>query len=69
MDELPIGTKMRKVRGYAFDGEVRGSVTTRSGELRYVCELEGQNGGGMLHIFSPAQIESRANPSPDGERS
>lgn len=53
------GTKMRKPKGYSFDGEVRSSFTTKAGELRYVCELEGDNGGGMLHIFAPSQIEVR----------
>lgn len=53
------GTKMRKPNGYSFDGVVVASFHTTSGALRYVCELEGENGGGMLHIFSPSQIEPR----------
>ena len=53
MDALPIGTKMRKLKGYSFDGEVRAAFTNTKGELRYVCELDGN---GMLHIFAPSQI-------------
>lgn len=59
LDPLEIGAKMRKVKGYTFNGEVRARFTNRKGETRYVCELEGRNGGGMLHIFAPHQIERR----------
>lgn len=52
------GVKMRKPKGYSFDGVVVASFLTTSGELRYVCELEGDNGAGMLHIFAPSQIEA-----------
>lgn len=60
LDPLEIGDKVRKCKGYTFNGEVRARFTNRKGETLYVCELEGHNGGGMLHIFAPAQIERRA---------
>jgi hypothetical protein len=56
---LSIGDKMRKLKGYTFNGEVRSVFKNKAGEVRLVCELEGENGGGMLHIFSPSQVEAR----------
>jgi len=53
------GTKMQKVKGYSFNGVIVASFLTTKRELRYVCELEGVNGAGMLHIFSHSQIEPR----------
>lgn len=51
-----IGDRISKPKGYSFDGEVRAVFTNRAGETRIVAELIGDNGGGMLHIFSPAQL-------------
>jgi len=56
MKMLKIGDKVRKPKGYAFDGIIVAIFHNTSGELRIVAELEGN---GMLHIFSPAQLEPR----------
>ena len=64
---MMVGTKMRKLNGYSFNGEVRAAFTNKAGDLRYVCELDGENGAGMLHIFSPQQIGAR--PPHPSERS
>jgi hypothetical protein len=51
-----IGDKVRKPKGYAFDGIIVSIFENTSGEIRIVAELEGN---GMLHIFSPSQLELR----------
>jgi len=51
-----LGDKVRKTKGYAFDGIVVGIIYNTKGELRIVAELEDN---GMLHIFSPQQLELR----------
>jgi hypothetical protein len=51
-----IGDKIKKPKGYSFDGIVVGIIYNTKGELRIVAELENN---GMLHIFSPAQLELR----------
>jgi len=51
-----LGDKVRKPKGYAFDGIVVGIIYNTKGELRIVAELEDN---GMLHIFSPQQLELR----------
>lgn len=55
-----MGDRVKKIAGYCFDGEIRAVLTTRAGARRVVVELVNQqtgNGHGMLHIFSPDQIE------------
>lgn len=52
-----IGNRAKKKIGYRFNGEVRSVFTTRTGETRLVVELIGDNGGGLLHIFNPNQME------------
>jgi len=54
---LAIGTRVRKSSGYPYPGEIRAAFHTRSGRLRYVVEATGEDYAGMLHIFSPEQIE------------
>lgn len=58
MSALGIGDKVRKPKGYPFPGEVRAVFLTKSGKLRYVVEATGEDYEGMLHIFSPEQIEA-----------
>jgi len=53
---IEVGDKVRKPVGYAFDGIVVSVFETTKGETRIVAELEGN---GMLHIFSPKQLELR----------
>ena len=53
-----VGDKIRKPKGYSFDGEVRAVFTTKSGAVRVVAELESSgSGSGMLHIFNEEQLE------------
>ena len=54
-----VGDKVSKPKGYAFDGVVVSVFSTLSGKLRIVAELTTSNGEGMLHIFSPTQLEKR----------
>lgn len=53
------GDLIRKPVGYSFNGVVRAVFATSANEVRVVGELSGRNGGGMLHIFSEAQLEHR----------
>jgi len=53
---MKIGDKIRKPKGYAFDGTIRSVFENSKGETRIVAELDGN---GMLHIFSPSQLELR----------
>lgn len=54
-----IGDKIRKSKGYSFDGEVVSVFKTIKGNIRIVAELTTANGEGMLHIFSESQLEKR----------
>lgn len=66
---LDVGHQVTKSKGYPFPGEVRAAFKTRAGLLRYVIEATGADYAGMLHIFSPDQIEAApASPSTAGER-
>lgn len=56
-DTIPVGTPVIKTSGYPFPGEVRSVFWNRKGDLRYVIEATGEEYAGMLHIFSPNQIE------------
>lgn len=55
---LNIGTRVRKTSGYPFPGIVIGVCTTTAGLTRYVVEATGEDYKGMLHIFSPEQLEA-----------
>jgi hypothetical protein len=52
-----VGDKIKKPKGYAFDGVVVAVFTTTAGATRIVAELEGN---GMLHIFSELQLQLRS---------
>ena len=54
--EWEVGDRARKLKGYAFDSEVRAVFTNVAGQTRLVCESTVIPG--MLHIFSPEQMES-----------
>jgi len=62
LETFAVGDLIRKPKGYSFNGEVRSVFTTRAGETRIVAELIGENGGGMLHIFSPTQLTNAQLP-------
>lgn len=50
---------MQKPKGYRFDGVFLAPVTKINGDKLGVCELIGENGGGMVHVFAMHQIERR----------
>lgn len=52
---MNIGDKVRKPRGYGFDGWVVATFTKRDGQRRVVVESEAIPG--LLHIFTPEQVE------------
>jgi hypothetical protein len=57
---MKIGDKVKKVKGYAFEGEIVSVFENSKGETRIVAEHEGSKTdktGGMLHIFSESQLE------------
>jgi hypothetical protein len=54
--EFEVGNKVKKPKGYPFDGIVVAVFQTTTGQTRIVAELEGN---GMLHIFTPLQLEIR----------
>lgn len=53
------GDKVQKPKGYSFNGTVIGTVYNLAGEEKVIAELTTENGLGMLHIFSPNQLEKR----------
>ena len=53
-----VGQRVRKVKGYPFDATVVAVFANLAGETRLVCESTLIPG--MLHIFSPAQMEAEA---------
>lgn len=57
--KFKIGDLICKPKGYAFDGVVVAVFTTMAMEVRVVAEMQTENGAGMLHIFSEAQLEKR----------
>ncbi len=50
---MNIGDKVVKPKGYKFDSVIVAVFTNLSGETRIVAE----NKEGILHIFSPNQLE------------
>ena len=54
--KFQVGDKIRKPKGYAFDGTIVSVFQNTKGDIRVVAELDGK---GMLHIFSESQLEKR----------
>jgi len=50
-----VGDKVTKTKGYAFDSTVVSVFENLAGDTRLVCESTVIPG--MLHIFSPTQME------------
>ena len=50
-----VGTRVRKSSGYDYPGTIVGIAATTEGRIRYV--VEHRTSLGMLHIFSPEQLE------------
>lgn len=55
MGDFAIGNRVRKKRGYEFDSIVVSVFYTTASQVRLVCESTLIPG--MLHIFSPEQME------------
>jgi uncharacterized protein YaiL (DUF2058 family) len=53
LSNFPIGTKVRKIKGYKFDGTIVANFRTVAGKDRLVVD----NGDGLLHIFNAEQLE------------
>lgn len=58
IDRFPIGTRVHKVGGYPFPGEIRAAFTTTEGNERFVVEASGRDYAGMLHIFNGGQLRA-----------
>lgn len=56
MSNFKIGDKISKIKGYSFEGTIVSVFKNLNGDERVVAELDGN---GMLHIFSPNQLEIR----------
>lgn len=54
---LQVGDAVYKPSGYPYPGVIRSVFYTTAGKLRYVVEATGEDYKGMLHIFSPSQLE------------
>ena len=50
---IELHSKVRKIKGYKFEGVVVADFVTIAGKRRIVVD----NGDGLLHIFSPEQLE------------
>lgn len=65
--KFKVGDKVRKIKGYKFEGIIIGSGYKLDGErILYMVEIEQylyspltmeQNCGGMVHIFAEQDIE------------
>lgn len=53
--KLKVEDLVRKKKGYEFTGEVRAVFTNMAGQERIVVEM--LNSDGLLHIFSPGDVE------------
>jgi hypothetical protein len=55
--QFPPGTKVEKATGYQFPGVVVAAFRTLAGEERYVIECTVPEVKGMLHIYTPKQLQ------------
>ena len=53
---LPVGTPVRKAKGYGFPGVIVAVFATTAGNIRFVVEATGEEYAGMLHIFNGDQL-------------
>jgi hypothetical protein len=51
------GDRVRKVKGYTYEGVVVAIFRKLDGQTRLVVEVDGEACNGLLHIFSPEQME------------
>lgn len=57
--EFQIGDRVWKPRGYVYPGTVVSVFENLAGDVRLVVESD--LAPGMLHIFSPTQLEKAAS--------
>jgi hypothetical protein len=55
-EELKIGDRVEKVKGYRWPGVVVAIFETTQGKRRYVVECTVPEVAGALHIYAPEQI-------------
>ena len=56
---MNVGDKIKKSKGYSFEGVVVSVFKNSKGQVRVVAEHSGsqnEESGGMLHIFSESQL-------------
>lgn len=53
LSSFPLGCKVRKTKGYKFEGTVVANFRTLADKERLVID----NGDGLLHIFNAEQLE------------
>ena len=56
--EFQVTQPVKKIKGYAYFGEVVAAFHTRKGENRYVVESTSHGSLGMLFIFNAGQLAS-----------
>ena len=56
MDELKVGDRVEKLRGYKWPGVIVAIFSTLDGELRIVVECTVPEVAGALHIYNPEQV-------------
>ncbi len=57
--KFQIGDKVEKITGYKYPGIVVSVFVTTEKKLRYVVEADHRDFEGMLHIYSPEQLQLR----------
>lgn len=55
-NNLRVGSKVQKKKGYPFPGVVVAEFHTTSGAVRYVVECTSPDVRGCLHIFNADQL-------------
>lgn len=57
MNDIQVGDKVRKPKGYAYPGVVVSVFQNLRGDTRYVVECTSPDVSGMLHIYNREQLE------------
>jgi len=56
---MRVGDSVRKRQGYKFPGRVVSVFKKLDGQTRVVVECTAAGAEGMLHVFSPENLETR----------
>lgn len=54
---MELGHRVKKVKGYPFPGVIVAKFYTLAGKERFVVECDVPEVSGILHIYSPEQLE------------